>query len=381
MNELLKCGDMLDSLPFDVYAVDINTNELVFANKNFKNRRTFVKGEPCYQVINGRDSRCLFCKRDELIDEHGTPNGKTLTYEHFNEVDDGWYQVQEKAVIWDGGQVVKYVIAVDINELKSTQNRLAEAHAELAIKNKELELAHIQQAKQAQLGELLDLIAHQWKQPLSAVIILFDELKLLQNMGELDKESVMKIYSDGHKTIGAINKTLDEFRSFFSPSSTKVVFDTVAAIQNTIDLISKKLSYENITVELAGETQNAKAYGVASEFAQVVLALLTNGSEAIAAKRERDGKHKQDYNGLIKIGVSSDKDELNINFCDNGIGINEEFLQKIFKNRFTTKKNTGGSGVGLSMAKFIIEEKMEGKISASGSDMGACFEIKLPALD
>lgn len=381
MNELLKCGDMLDSLPFDVYAVDINTNELVFANKNFKNRRTFVKGEPCYQVINGRDSRCLFCKRDELIDEHGAPNGKTLTYEHFNEVDDGWYQVQEKAVIWDGGQVVKYVIAVDINELKSTQNRLAEAHAELAIKNKELELAHIQQAKQAQLGELLDLIAHQWKQPLSAVIILFDELKLLQNMGELDKESVMKIYSDGHRTIGAINKTLDEFRSFFSPSSTKVVFDTVAAIQNTIDLISKKLSYENITVELAGETQNAKAYGVASEFAQVVLALLTNGSEAIAAKRERDGKHKQDYNGLIKIGVSSDKGELNINFCDNGIGINEEFLQKIFKNRFTTKKNTGGSGVGLSMAKFIIEEKMEGKISASGSDKGACFEIKLPALD
>lgn len=381
MNELLKCGDMLDSLPFDVYAVDINTNELVFANKNFKNRRTFVKGEPCYQVINGRDSRCLFCKRDELIDEHGAPNGKTLTYEHFNEVDDGWYQVQEKAVIWDGSQVVKYVIAVDINELKSTQNRLAEAHAELAIKNKELELAHIQQAKQAQLGELLDLIAHQWKQPLSAVIILFDELKLLQNMGELDKESVMKIYSDGHRTIGAINKTLDEFRSFFSPSSTKVVFDTVAAIQNTIDLISKKLSYENIKVELAGETQNAKAYGVASEFAQVVLALLTNGSEAIAAKRERDGKHKQDYNGLIKIGVSSDKDELNINFCDNGIGINEEFLQKIFKNRFTTKKNTGGSGVGLSMAKFIIEDKMGGQISAFSSDAGAYFEIKLPAIN
>lgn len=381
MNELLKCGDMLDSLPFDVYAVDIATNELVYANKNFKNRRSFAKGAPCYQVINGRDSRCLFCKRDELIDTNGTPSGNTLTYEHFNEVDDGWYQVQEKAVVWDDGQVVKYVIAVDINELKSTQNRLAEAHAELAIKNKELELAHIQQAKQAQLGELLDLIAHQWKQPLSAVIILFDELKLLQKLGELDQESVMKIYSDGHKTIGAINKTLDEFRSFFSPSSTKAVFDTLAAIQNTIDLISKKLSYENIAVELEAKTTNAKAYGVASEFAQVVLALLTNSAEAIAAKREFNEQTKRDYNGLIKIEINIDKDELDIKFCDNGIGINEELSQKIFKNRFTTKKNTGGSGVGLSMAKFIIEDKMGGQISAFSSDAGAYFEIKLPAIN
>ena len=287
-NNLIRCSDMLDSMPFDVYAVDLQTDKLVYANKNLMNRHIIEKDMPCYKAINGRDSKCLFCRRDELLDKNGAPNGNMLTYEHFNEADDRWYQMQERAIVWDDGKIVKYVIAVDISELKSVQNSLAEAHAALAIKNKELELAHIQMAKQAQLGELLDMIAHQWKQPISAISILFDELKLLQTLKQIDDESILKICSEGRKTIGTINKTLNEFRSFFDPSNEKTTFDTVVAIKNTMELISKKLSYDNITIELQTNTDNTNAYGIASEFSQVVLAIVTNGAEAIVSKRARD---------------------------------------------------------------------------------------------
>jgi diguanylate cyclase (GGDEF)-like protein len=133
------CKEMLDILPFGVYAVDVKTDSVVYANRQWRANHAEMGHAPCYSVINGRDSRCTYCRRSELLDEQGLPNGVTLTYEFFNEFDDKWYQICESATYWDNNQVVKYVIAVDISDLKETQNRLAEAHAELALKNKELE--------------------------------------------------------------------------------------------------------------------------------------------------------------------------------------------------------------------------------------------------
>jgi diguanylate cyclase (GGDEF)-like protein len=137
--EKLNCRGLLDAMPFDAYAIDLVSNEIVFANRNLLDRRPDILLQSCYVAINGVSSPCTFCRRQELVDADRQPNGKMLTYEFFNESDETWYQLRERAMLWSDGRVVKYVIAVNISDLKRTQNQLAEAHAELALKNRELE--------------------------------------------------------------------------------------------------------------------------------------------------------------------------------------------------------------------------------------------------
>ena len=129
-----------DLIPFGIYVVDIKTLRIVYGNRVFKERAGVCDGMICHQVLYESDRPCPFCKIPDLLGADGLPNMRTIVFEHFNEKEDRWFQLQEKAMSWPDGKIVKYSIAVDISELKETQNRLAEAHAMLAIKNKELQI-------------------------------------------------------------------------------------------------------------------------------------------------------------------------------------------------------------------------------------------------
>ena len=127
-----------DLIPFGIYAVDVTTHEIIFSNRQFRELFGDHVGKPCYKTLYDLDRPCTFCRIRDLITRDGLPNGKTLVFEHFNDAADAWFQLQERAMSWPDGRVVKYSIAVDISELKETQNRLAEAHAQLALSNREL---------------------------------------------------------------------------------------------------------------------------------------------------------------------------------------------------------------------------------------------------
>lgn len=129
-----------DIIPFDIYVVDVENHKIIYMNRRLKERLGDYIGLCCYETFYEQDRPCLFCKIKELVAKDGKPNGKTFVFEHFNDMDDRWYQLQEKAICWPDGRIAKYSIAVDISELKETQNRLAEAHASLALKTKELEV-------------------------------------------------------------------------------------------------------------------------------------------------------------------------------------------------------------------------------------------------
>lgn len=131
--------NMLDRLPFLIYAIDMATNHLVYANHAFIKSHPQWQEVPCYQLINHLDERCFFCHRQEMLDADGRPNNKICKYEFFNEVDDTWYQMQEQALVWEDGRLVQYVIAIDISDLKEMQNQLAEAHAKLMLQHQDLE--------------------------------------------------------------------------------------------------------------------------------------------------------------------------------------------------------------------------------------------------
>lgn len=128
-----------DIIPLNIYIVDVKTHEIIYTNRYTVEKEDFSPVSLCYKGIFCEEKPCYFCKIPYLLDSNGKPNDKTIVFEFFNESDDTWYQLQEKAFYWPDGRIVKYSIATNISQLKETQNRLAEAHALLALKNKELE--------------------------------------------------------------------------------------------------------------------------------------------------------------------------------------------------------------------------------------------------
>lgn len=142
-NEDYMVETFFDVIPFNIYVVDVKTYRLIFLNRFAKSMFGDLKGQTCYSALYEEESPCFHCKFKELLGEDGLPNGNSAVYEHFNPMDDHWYQMQDKALHWPSGNVVMCSIAVDISELKATQNQLAEAHAQLALKNKELEALSI----------------------------------------------------------------------------------------------------------------------------------------------------------------------------------------------------------------------------------------------
>ncbi len=202
-----------DVIPFGIYVVDVASHELVFVNRHFRETLGAVEGRKCYEVIFAEEAPCLHCRIAELVTADGRPNGETVVYDLFNEREDRWYQMQEKTMGWPDGRVVKYAIAVDISELKETQNRLAEAHAELAIRNKDLaDQNRILQENMA-LREHVERIArHDLKAPLSALIglpqILLDNFDLPE-----DALAVVRLIEQaGHSMLEMLNQSLVLYR-------------------------------------------------------------------------------------------------------------------------------------------------------------------------
>lgn len=135
-NQLFEA--LFEMIPFGIYVVDIQTYQVIYANRKYKETHGDCVDKICYEAIYKEDSACHYCKIGQLVDALGKPNNSTLVFERFNEYNDCWYQHHEKILCWSDGRIVKYTIEVDISELKAVQNQLSEAHALLALKNREL---------------------------------------------------------------------------------------------------------------------------------------------------------------------------------------------------------------------------------------------------
>lgn len=137
-SEMLTMQDIFELAQFRVYIVDVLSHEVVYANHNLQLQEVcdYIK---CYQMFYHENSPCLSCKITELLDADGKPNGRIVTSERFNEVDDRWYHLREGTLTLSDGRTAMYSFATDIGEIKEMQNNLAEAHVELALKNQLLE--------------------------------------------------------------------------------------------------------------------------------------------------------------------------------------------------------------------------------------------------
>jgi signal transduction histidine kinase len=218
-----------DVIPFGIYVVDVTSLELVFVNKLFRERMGEAVSGKCYEVIYANDRPCPHCRIAELLTPQGMPNGKTVIYDQYNEHDERWCQLQEKTMGWPDGRVVKYSIAVDISELKETQNRLAEAHAALALRNREQAAQNRILQENIHLREHVERIAkHDLKAPLSALIGL---PRLLLDNYDLPDEAahmVRLIEQAGQNMLEMLNQSLILY---------KLETDTYALASEPLDLL------------------------------------------------------------------------------------------------------------------------------------------------
>lgn len=258
-------------------------------------------------------------------------------------------------------------------ELASFHEYLKERVDEEFNRRRESETLLIQQAKMAALGEMLGAIAHQWSQPLTVVSMLLHEASVLAKAGNIDHGEVTNCSNGIMKQIDFMRQTVEDFKAFLKPSRHKEHFKVKETTKSVHQIMEKLLKSENIKIEIKGAT-DAEAYGFANEFKQVILNILSNMKDAIVEHRKSVG---DDYAGKITIEFVESAESLLIRLKDNGYGLDNSVVERVFEPYFTTK-GIKGTGIGLHIAKTVIERSMNGKISAIASDDGAIFEIVLP---
>ena len=222
----------------------------------------------------------------------------------------------------------------------------------------------IQKSKMASMGEMIGNIAHQWRQPLSQISGLFFDIENAYNYNELNKVYLKNRVDEANDLVEYMSKTIDDFRNFFNPNAKQEVFLVKDAVDNAVKIVNSTLSYHSIDLKITCD-EKMKIDGYKNEYSQAVLNIISNAKDILI---ERQIKNPQ-----IKIYVYG-KNSLCIE--DNAGGIPQDIIDKIFDPYFTTKYEYG-TGIGLYMTKLIIENKMNGNISAYNSSQGAIFTIDI----
>ncbi|MFY9068741.1 HAMP domain-containing sensor histidine kinase [Aliarcobacter butzleri] len=257
-----------------------------------------------------------------------------------------------------------------INQEKKLNTELEEKVIVETSKQKEQEQLLIQQTRLAAMGEMIGNIAHQWRQPLNALGLILQNLKFSYEIGELDEKMIDKSVKKATMLTENMSKTIDDFRNFFRPNKAKENFKINEGITKAVELIESTFEHNNIKLEKDFVSSEIEFFGFANEFSQVILNLLTNAKDAVLENKIE--------NPLIIIQTKIDDEYIYISIKDNGLGIKDEIINKIFEPYFTTKDEGKGTGIGLYMSKIIIENNMNGKIEVKNEQNGANVIIKLP---
>jgi len=253
-------------------------------------------------------------------------------------------------------------------ELNEYKTKLEEKVKEEVEKNKEQQLLMLNQSRLAQMGEIISMIAHQWKQPLNVLSILNQSMILKHSSGELDDKYINYLYENTNQQISQMSTTIDDFRNFFKPMKEKTNFSVNKMILNTINIVNPAFKKNNITIDFKnGEEMFFEGYS--NELSQAIINIINNAKDALIEK-EIEKK-------IINITLTKDNENLIINIIDNAKGIDKEVIDNIFKPYVSTKDENTGTGLGLYISKIIIEEHMHGSIFVSNVDDGAKFSIIL----
>ena len=288
--------------------------------------------------------------------------------------------------------VSAYVLKpIDIYKLRDTLIKALEPKIltqELIEKNKMLEIEILKneenqkimeiQSRFAAMGEMISMIAHQWRQPLAAIgtasfnlkfKLLSGKFDLTTEKGKIEQEDFfIKKLDEIEFYVQSLTTTVDDFRDFYKTDKVLVSTTVDKPIYNGLKIVQKNLEANNINIEL--DLQSKKNINIyENEITHVILNILKNAQDKFL--------EKESENAQIRISSKDYEDEIKVEIYDNGGGIKKENLDIIFEPYFSTKKEKNGTGIGLYMSKTIVEKNHKGKIYASNVNEGICFSIIL----
>lgn len=242
-----------------------------------------------------------------------------------------------------------------------------EKNLRLKIKNKEQELFILRQTRLASFGEVINSIAHEWKQPLHRINMISLDLETTYDKKGLTKEYLYNQLNEIELQTKYMNDTVNQFMDYFSPQKTKEEFYLIDCVNEAVNLLSIKFSKNLINYKIDCIDENIKTIGYKKEYIQCIIILINNAIDAILNQKVSDK--------YIYLKIDKFENRARLSIIDNAGGIKVEPIDKIFEPNVSTKASNTNSGVGLFIAKKIIEDNMNKKLTCENYNDGAKFCI------
>jgi len=270
-------------------------------------------------------------------------------------------------ILDNNGKILEFIsIKMDITK---------DVHSALELKEKEQLL--IQQSKMAAMGEMLENIAHQWRQPLSVIATLSTSMLMKKELNlKISLEEELDVFNQINTTTQHLSDTIDNFRDYFRSGKEKTKFNLKILYKQTLKLINSK--FKSLNIEVIANADNVFITSLENEVTQVLMNIINNARDILETK--------ENQKRLIFIDISKNDVDAIIEIKDNAGGIPEDIIDKIFEPYFTTKHQSQGTGIGLYMSQDMVVKHMKGTIKVENDEYtyedisykGAKFTVTLP---
>ncbi|MDD2829331.1 MAG: sensor histidine kinase [Sulfuricurvum sp.] len=256
-----------------------------------------------------------------------------------------------------------------IDKLNNLNDTLSQKVTESLAEVRKKDELFVQQSRFAALGEMIEQIAHQWRQPLNTLSLINQNLYFKRQLGGCSEECCDESHEQFQEHLQYMSKTIDDFRNYYKMDKRKVAEDMTEIANIALRLSAVLLNDAKIKWRVDSQTSQ-KVVLAKNEMIQVFMNLIKNGHDAILERHISSAE--------IIITIFESGEFLEVWVEDNGGGVDEAIMDKIFTIYFTTKPSSQGTGLGLHMCKYIIEESFGGTIGVENSSKGARFIIRLP---